>query len=203
MVIMRDIAEISAQIADIVHPVEDWELGKQSDMGGDELIARADHDRADYIRRLMLRCDGGTRREEIGYVEPADPDDPSDPFHGEGPEADHHLPDPLMVALRDIATEIRTLQSQQRELIAYARKFAPPGYGYTLEEIADAVGMSISGVRTAFNSATTASVARLLDIGAHKRGAMRDPRWIAVRDAEAYGCSMAIVASSGIGSSDE
>ncbi len=183
MVAMRDIAEISAQIADIVHPVDDWELGQQSDMGGDELIAQADQQRADYIHRLMLSCDGDARREEIGYAEPADPDDPEAPFHGEGPGADRHLPDPLIVALRDVATKIRTMQAQQRELIAYAREFAPPGYGYTLEEVADAVGMSISGVRTTFTATTTGNVARKLDIGAHKRNAMKDPRWIAARNA--------------------
>lgn len=182
---MGDTAEICAQIADIVHPVDDWELGKQRDMGGDELIAQADRERADYIHRLMLRCDGDTRREETGYVEPVDPDDPLDPFHGEGPEDDHFLPDPLMEALRDIATKIRTLQAQQRELIAYARQFAPPGYAYTLEEIAGAVGMSFSGVRTTFNDTTTGEVARRLDIGAHKRGAMKDPRWSAARNAAA------------------
>ncbi|OKH80185.1 hypothetical protein EB73_34035 [Mycobacterium sp. SWH-M3] len=184
---MGDNAEICAQIADIVHPVEDWELG---DIEGDALITRADQERADqeradYIRRLMLRCDGDTRRKEIGYVEPVDPDDPLDPFYGEGPEADHQLPDPLIEALRGIATKIRTLQARQRELIAYAREFAPPGYWYTLEEIAEAVGMSFSGVRTTFNDTTTANVARSLEIGAHKRGAMKDPRWVAARNAAA------------------
>lgn len=89
----------------------------------------------------------------------------------------------MIVALRDTATEIRSLQERQRELIAYAREFAPPGFGYTLEEVADAVGMSISGVRTTFNNITTGNVARKLDIGAHKRSAMKDPRWIAARNA--------------------
>jgi hypothetical protein len=187
MVVMGNTAEICAQIADIVHPVDDWELGKLGATVGDDVadewIAEADRKRADYIHRLMLRCDGDTRREDMGYVEPADPDDPEDPFHLDGPDTDHHLPDPLTVALRDTADEIRILQARQRELIAYAREFAPPGYRYTLETIADAVDMSISGVRTSFHNNITSNVARTLDIGAHKRRAMQDPRWIAVRNA--------------------
>lgn len=178
--------EIYAQIADVVHPVEDWDIGLLAATIGrdaDEMIAEADRARAEFTHNLMLRCDGDTHREHIGYVEPEDPDDPNGPFYGEGPDDDHSLPDPLIEALRDITGEINTLRARQRDLIAYAREFAPPGHSYTLEAIADAVGMSFSGVRTSFNDITIANVARNLDIGARKRGALQDPRWIAARDA--------------------
>ncbi len=180
------ITAIYAQIADIVHPVDDSELAKQGATVGDgmvdEWIAEADRLRAHYVRELMTECDGDARREAIGYVEPEDPDDPADPFYLDTPDRDALLEDPLITALRDITDQISVLRARQRALIAFAREFPPPGHEYTLEVLASAVGMSISGIRTSYDGATTGNVARMLELGAQKRGALPDPRWIAARN---------------------
>ena len=179
--------EIYSQIADIVHSVDDWEIHKEhftNPEWAEEDIAVADWLRAEYRWNLMLKCDGDTRREHIGYVEPEDPDDPEDPFYYDGPDRDHLLNDPLVFALRVIAGQIRALQARQRELIAFGREFAPPGHKYTLEQLASAAGMSVSGVRTSYNKGTIDYVAKLLELGADKRDAMCDPRWVAVHGPE-------------------
>lgn len=56
MIAYMERKESCAQVADLVVPVDDWELGKQSDCG-DELIAQADEEREDYLQRLADRCD--------------------------------------------------------------------------------------------------------------------------------------------------
>jgi len=181
------IPAIYAQIADILHPVDHWKMGELKATVGDDMvdewIAQADRQRTRYVHELMAECDGDTRRKVIGYVEPEDPDDPADPFYLDTPERDALLEDPLIAALRNITDQINVLRARQRALIAFAREFPPPGHEYTLDTLASAVGMSTSGIRTSYDGATTANVARMLHFGAQKRAALPDPRWIAARDA--------------------
>ncbi len=185
MVRMTTNKQIYAQIADIVHPVDPWGYRKFDAATAEQSLAEDAQERAEYLHQLMLQCDGDTRREESGYIESeVNHDDPEDPHYWETPDLDNRLCDPLIAALRDLTGQINTLLARQRELIAYGREFAPPGHRYTLEDLAKTVGMSVSGVRTSYDQDTVLSVARSLELGAEKRGALLDPRWVAVRESE-------------------
>jgi hypothetical protein len=57
--------------------------------------------------------------------------------------------DPLLETLRDLRDTRNGADNQIRLLLAYAREAAPRG-AYTLHDLADAAGLSVSGVRTAY-----------------------------------------------------
>jgi hypothetical protein len=57
--------------------------------------------------------------------------------------------DPLLHELRQARRRIEQAQQDIRTLIALAREFTRPR-PYTLTDLADAAGMSVSGVRTAY-----------------------------------------------------
>lgn len=147
--------EHCAQVADLVVPVDDWELGKQE--FGDELIAQADQEREDYLQRLAERCHAD--------------DECGGPWDG----------DPILIALEQTAIQIQSLQKLIYELVAYAREIPPPGRKYTLEQLAAAARMSVSGVRSCYTVGDISSAAGKLVIGAGKRGAPADRRWDAAR----------------------
>lgn len=158
-----------AQIADIVHPVADWEI--QGPRGAehctDEDTATADEKRSEYLQRLLGICDAETRSQwDEGAAEKA---------------ANGTLPDPVVFAVRDVAGQLRVLQGTLYELIAYAREFSPPGKKYTLKTLADAAGMSTSGVGTCYNEVITGLAAESLQFGALKRDGKDDPRWRVAR----------------------
>ncbi len=69
--------------------------------------------------------------------------------------------DPLLNGIRQ--ARCRNLQAEQdlRTLIAYAREFARPR-PYRLIDLAEAAGMSISGVRTVYGQCDVERVAELL-----------------------------------------
>ena len=68
--------------------------------------------------------------------------------------------DPLLTEIRNARR--RKLQAEQdlRTLIAYGREFTRPR-PYRLEDLARAAGMSISGIRTAYDEDEIAEVSRL------------------------------------------
>jgi hypothetical protein len=57
--------------------------------------------------------------------------------------------DPLLTTLERLRAQRLQLEGQMRLLIAYGRRFTHPR-PYKLIDLADAAGMSISGVRTAY-----------------------------------------------------
>jgi hypothetical protein len=71
-------------------------------------------------------------------------------------------PDPLLDAIR--AARHRWLQAEQevRMLIAYGREFRYP-HPYFLIDLADAAGLSISGVRISYDADDVRQVAEQLD----------------------------------------
>ena len=68
--------------------------------------------------------------------------------------------DPLLAALADAAQRKRQADRDIRLLLAYAREQVQPR-PYRLADLAEAVGMSISGVRTAYTKADIDQAARL------------------------------------------
>ncbi|MEU7908986.1 hypothetical protein [Actinoplanes sp. NPDC049118] len=94
--------------------------------------------------------------------------DPSTPAPGIDP-ADVHDPHNAQQLL-DCLTELRrqrdAIDHQMRQLIAYAREHVKPR-PYRLADLAEASGMSISGVRIAYSPDDTASVAPLLHVGGY------------------------------------
>ena len=158
-----DINEQIAQVADILAPAADWDLA-----GEDVLIAAADQARADWLEQLRLCCDGEYAAEFFGGT---------DPTTGEPYDPDTLSDDPVIVAVRKVSSEIISLQHTLRNLVAYARELSPPGKKYTLEQLATAAHMSVSGVRTMYDAGTVNSVARDLRLGAAKRDADIDSRW--------------------------
>lgn len=143
-----DRGEGCAQVADLVVPVDDWELSKQ-DLG-EEWIAEADQERDDYLGWL-LRFE----------------DESDGPWGG----------DPVLGALDRAAAQIQGLQELVYELVAYARELAPSGRKYTFEQLASAARMSASGVRSCYTVGDVSSAAAKLVIGAGKRGVSGDRRW--------------------------
>ena|SRR5690348_11936154 len=68
--------------------------------------------------------------------------------------------DPLLAALAEAAQRKRQADRDIRLLLAYAREQVQPR-PYRLADLADAAGMSISGVRTAYTKADTDHAAAL------------------------------------------
>ena len=75
--------------------------------------------------------------------------------------------DALLVALARARRRHRLAQEELRRLLAYGREFARPR-AYRLVDLAEAAGMSVSGVRTAYTSAE--AVARRIWRGPRGRG---------------------------------
>jgi class 3 adenylate cyclase len=68
--------------------------------------------------------------------------------------------DPLLAALADAAQRKQRADRQIRLLLAYAREHVQPR-PYRLADLADAAGMSVSGVRIAYTQADIEHAARL------------------------------------------
>ena len=68
--------------------------------------------------------------------------------------------DPLLAALADAARRKQRADYDIRLLLAYAREHTQPR-PYRLADLADAAGMSISGVRAAYTQADIEQAARL------------------------------------------
>jgi hypothetical protein len=68
--------------------------------------------------------------------------------------------DPLLAALADAARRKRRADHDLRLLLAYAREHTEPR-PYRLADLAEAAGMSISGVRAAYRKADSDQAARL------------------------------------------
>ena len=68
--------------------------------------------------------------------------------------------DPLLAALADARKRKERANQQIRLLLAYAREHVQPR-PYRLADLAEAAGMSISGVRTAYTRADIEQAARL------------------------------------------
>jgi len=58
--------------------------------------------------------------------------------------------DPLLTTLAGLRRQRHEMDASMRRLLAYGREFTRPR-PYTLVDLADAAGMSISGVRTAYD----------------------------------------------------
>jgi hypothetical protein len=63
-------------------------------------------------------------------------------------------PDPVLAAIRDAGHRREQADRELRLLIAYAREGVTPR-PYRLADLAEAAGMSISGVRIAYTTADT------------------------------------------------
>jgi hypothetical protein len=68
--------------------------------------------------------------------------------------------DPLLAALANAAQRKRRADHDLRLLLAYARELTQPRL-YRLADLAEAAGMSLSGVRTAYSTADIDQAARL------------------------------------------
>jgi hypothetical protein len=68
--------------------------------------------------------------------------------------------DPLLAALIDARERKQRADHDMRLLLAYAREHVQPR-PYRLADLADAAGMSISGIRTAYTQADIEHAARL------------------------------------------
>ncbi len=161
-----DITERIAQVADIRHPVDDWELGKLVEPLGSEAIAADEAQRSGWRDALLHAYEWGLHPDPVTgeEVDPADLDGDL-------------TSDPVLVTIKHVSGDIAILQARLKALVAYAREFAPPGHKYTLEAIANAAGMSVSGVRTMYDTTTINSVSHELKVGAAKRGADIESRW--------------------------
>lgn len=69
--------------------------------------------------------------------------------------------DPLLMEIINTRADKHSGQERMRLLLAYAREFASP-HPYTLDDLAEAAGMSTSDVRTAYDDAETNRVATLI-----------------------------------------
>ena len=69
--------------------------------------------------------------------------------------------DPLLSTLASLQTQRLRLEADMRLLIAYARRFTHPR-PYKLVDLAEAAGMSISGVRIAYDDDELSQLAELL-----------------------------------------
>jgi hypothetical protein len=68
--------------------------------------------------------------------------------------------DPLLAALAEAARRRQRADHEMRLLLAYAREHTQPR-PYRLADLAEAAGMSVSGIRTAYTKADTEEAARL------------------------------------------
>lgn len=66
--------------------------------------------------------------------------------------------DPLLTTLAGLRRQRHDLDAAMRRLLAYGREFTSPR-PYRLADLADAAGMSISGVRTAYDAEEITQVA--------------------------------------------
>jgi hypothetical protein len=66
--------------------------------------------------------------------------------------------DPLLTTLAGLRRQRHDLDAAMRRLLAYGREFTRPR-AYRLADLADAAGMSISGVRTAYDAEDIAQIA--------------------------------------------
>ncbi|APU15083.1 MULTISPECIES: hypothetical protein [Actinoalloteichus] len=76
--------------------------------------------------------------------------------------------DPLLGEISDARAEIRAAEHRLRLLIAYGREFVEPR-PYTLDTLAQAAGMSVSGVRTAYDDEEIVEVARRIGAKLRRR----------------------------------
>ncbi len=85
------------------------------------------------------------------------------------PPADMHDPhnaQQLLDYLSELRRQRDAIDQQMRQLIAYAREHVKPR-PYRLVDLAQASGMSISGIRTAYNTDDTITADPLLDVGGY------------------------------------
>ena len=90
--------------------------------------------------------------------------------------------DPVLAALRAARARRDQADRDIRILLAYARELATPR-PYRLADLADATGKSISGIRTAYNSADVDAAQRIVhdisdahDASEHARDGSHDLR---------------------------
>lgn len=77
--------------------------------------------------------------------------------------------DPLLNEIAGARREMLDAERRMRELIAYGREFIEPR-PYRLEDLARAAGMSISGVRTAYDDDEIDAVAQATGAKRRRRG---------------------------------
>ncbi|OIJ85074.1 hypothetical protein BIV25_45055 [Streptomyces sp. MUSC 14] len=70
--------------------------------------------------------------------------------------------DPLLVALGNARARKEAAETEIRQLLAYGREFHG-GRPYKLEPLAEASGMSLSGIRTAYKDTELEAVALQID----------------------------------------
>ena len=68
--------------------------------------------------------------------------------------------DPLLTCLAAARDRVLAAERDRRLLLAYAREFAEPR-PYRLEDLARAAGMSVSGVRTAYDDDETTRITQI------------------------------------------
>jgi hypothetical protein len=122
--------DIIAELADLIHPMPDRPGDDRDEEGWSMLCDDIARERDAFEEGLRLA-------EEFG-------EDYRDPLLGE------------IAAARNAMLEA---EARMRLLIAYGREFTRPR-PYRLEDLARAAGMSISGVRTAYDDDAVAEVAR-------------------------------------------
>jgi hypothetical protein len=83
--------------------------------------------------------------------------------------------DPLLTTLAGIRRQRHDLDATMRRLLAYGREFTRPR-PYKLADLADAAGMSISGVRTAYDAEDIAQVADATGLKPAANQSTTDPR---------------------------
>jgi hypothetical protein len=76
--------------------------------------------------------------------------------------------DPLLSEIAACRVAIQAAEQRRRLLVAYGREFVQPR-PYKLDDLARAAGMSVSGVRTAYNDTEIAEAARLTGAKLHRR----------------------------------
>jgi|SRR5271154_1313449 len=82
--------------------------------------------------------------------------------------------DPLLTTLAGIRRQRHDLDAAMRRLLAYGREFTRPR-PYRLADLADAAGMSISGVRTAYDAEDIAQVADATGLRPSESQSTTDP----------------------------
>jgi hypothetical protein len=88
--------------------------------------------------------------------------------------------DPLLTTLAGIRRQRHELDAAMRRLLAYGREFTRPR-PYRLADLADAAGMSISGVRTAYDNEDIAQVADATGLKPAASGSIPDAQTAAAR----------------------
>jgi hypothetical protein len=83
--------------------------------------------------------------------------------------------DPLLTTLAGLRRQRHDLDAAMRRLLAYGREFTRPR-PYRLADLADAAGMSISGVRTAYDAEEIAQVADATGLKPAGSQASTDPQ---------------------------